>query len=85
MIPGDLDHNMDYSKVIFYITIVSKNHFPIKYDDPLNGFATFDYFRGKHITIPMCVRKFLNVRLNFRFKKKTCLIIIEQHVSKIFV
>ena len=69
MIPGDLDHNMDYSKVIFYIKIISKNHFPIKYDDPLNGFATFDYFRGKHITIPMCVRKVLKVRVNRRFSK----------------
>jgi hypothetical protein len=67
---GDLDHNMDYSKVTFYVTEFLKNPFPIKYDDPLNGFATLDYFRGKGITIPMCVRKVLNVRVNSRFSKK---------------
>jgi hypothetical protein len=58
---------MDYSNVIFYVTMFLKNHFPIKYDDSLNGFATLDYFRGKGITIPMCVRKVLNVRINSRF------------------
>lgn len=61
---------MDYSKVIFYVTQFSKNSFPIKYDDPLNDFAILDYFRGKCITIPMCVRKVLNVRVNSRFSKK---------------
>jgi hypothetical protein len=63
----------------------SKNIFPIKYDDPLNGFVTLDYFRGKGIIIPMCVRKILNVRVNFRFSKKIFLIIIAQHVSKTLV
>jgi hypothetical protein len=67
---SDLDYNMNYSNVIFYVTMFSKNHFPIKYEDPLTGFATLDYFRGKNITIPMCVRKFLNVRVNCRFSKK---------------
>ena len=64
---GDLDHNMDYSKVTFYVTKFSKNHFPIKHDDPSNDFATLDYFRGKGIIIPICVRKVLNVRVNSRF------------------
>ena len=64
---GDLDHNIDYSNVIFYVTMFSKNHFLIKYDDPLNNFATLDYFRGKGITIPMCVRKVSNVKVKFRF------------------
>jgi hypothetical protein len=61
---------MDYSKVTFYVTMFSKNNFPIKYDDPLNDFATLDYFRGKDTTIPMCVRKVLNMRVNSRFSKK---------------
>jgi hypothetical protein len=61
---GDFDHNMDYFKVTFYVTIFSKIIFPIKYDDLLNGFATFDYFQWKGITISMCVRKILNVRIN---------------------
>ena len=61
---GDLDHNTDYFNVTFYVTKFKKNPFPIKYDEPLNDFATLDYFRGKGITIPMCVRKILNVRVN---------------------
>jgi hypothetical protein len=67
---GDLDHNMDYSKVTFYVTIFSKNLFSIKYDDFLNGLATLDYFREKCITISMYVRKVLKVRVNSRFSKK---------------
>ena len=48
----------------------SKNHFHIEYDDPLNDFVTLDYFRVKGITIPICVRKVLDVRVNSRFSKK---------------
>ena len=67
---GDIDHNMDYSNVTFYVTMFSKNHFLIKYDDLLNGFGTLDYFQGKGITISMCVSKILNVRVNSRFSKE---------------
>ena len=67
---GDLDHHVDYSNVTFYVTEFLKNSFPIKYEDPLNGFATLNHFRGKGISIPMCVRKVLNVRVNSRFSKK---------------
>ena len=70
---GDLDYNKDYSKVTFYGTKFWKNHFSIKYDEPLNGFITLDYFRGIGITILMCVRKILNVRVNSRFLKKNWL------------
>ena len=66
----DLDYNKDYSKVTFYVTEFLKNHFPIRYEDPLNGFITLDYFRETDITIPMCVRKVLNVRGHSRFSKK---------------
>ena len=64
---GDLDHNIDYSNVTFYVIIFSKIYFLIKYDDPLNDFVTLDYFRGKCITIPMSVKKILNVRVISRF------------------
>ena len=67
---GDLDHNIDYSNITFNVTMFSKNHFHIKYDDPLNDFVTFDYFRVKGITIPICVRKVLDVRINSRFSEK---------------
>ena len=64
---GDLDHNMDYSNVTFHVTMFPKTNFSIKYDDPLNGFATLDYLRGKCIIIHMCMKKVLNVRINSRF------------------
>ena len=67
---GELDHNMNYSNVTFYLTMFSKIKFPIKYDDPLNGFAILDYFRWKGITILMCMRKVLNMRVNSKFSKK---------------
>ena len=67
---GDLDYNMDYSKVTFYITNFSTNPYHIKYDDPLNNFATLNYFRGKCNTTSMCVRKILNMRINSRLSKK---------------
>ena len=62
---------MDYFKVTFSVTKFSLKNFSIKYDDSLNDFVILDYSLGKEITIPMYVRKILNVRVNSRFKKKT--------------
>ena len=62
---------MDYFKVTFYVTKFSLKHFSIKYDDSLNDFVILDYSLGNKITIPMYVRKILNVRVNSRFQKKT--------------
>jgi hypothetical protein len=67
---GDLDHNMDYSKITFYVTMFPENPFSIQYDNLLYDFATLDYFRGKGITIPLCVTIFLNMTVNARFSKK---------------
>ena len=65
----DLVHNVEYSKIPFFVSKFLKKSKPIKYAEPFGSWRTINHFWGKGITISFKVRKVLNVHIRHRFTK----------------